>query len=124
MKKAIFIIAIIIAVFSCVKTDKRVKDITVEDLKLILKGNTKIQLLDVRTPTETVNGIIFDAKQINLISNTFEEKAIEVLDKTQPVYVYCRSGRRSKIAANVLVENGYNVYNIKGGYVEWKKLKE
>lgn len=111
----------IIILLSCVKHDERVKDITIEELKLVLKDNNNIQLLDVRTTSEAAEGIIFDAKQVNLISNSFEQEAIDVLDKTQPVYVYCRSGRRSKIAANVLVENGYEVYNVKGGYLEWEK---
>ena len=125
MKKIILIISIVIGVFACVKNDERVKNITVDDLKLILKESKNIQLLDVRTPSETSKGIIFDAKQINLVSNDFEEKAIEILDKEEPVYIYCRSGTRSKIAANVLVENGYDVYNVKGGYLEWtRKTKE
>ncbi len=125
MKKIILIISIVIGVFACVKNDERVKNITVDDLKLILKESKNIQLLDVRTPSETSKGIIFDAKQVNLVSNDFEEKAIDILDKEEPVYIYCRSGTRSKIAANVLVENGYDVYNVKGGYLEWtRKTKE
>ncbi len=125
MRKLILILSIIVGVFACVKNDERVKNITIDDLKLILKEDKNVQLLDVRTPSETSKGIIFEAKQVNLISNNFETKAIEVLDKDEPVYIYCRSGTRSKIAANVLVENGYNVYNVKGGYLEWtRKIKE
>ncbi len=106
---------------SCVKSDSRVKNITVDDLKTILKEDKNIQLLDVRTSSETKNGIIFDAVQVNMISNNFESRVIEVLDKKKPVYVYCRSGGRSKIAASVLVDNGFDVYNVKGGYKEWIK---
>lgn len=106
---------------SCVKTDERVKHITVDDLKVVFKKDKNIQLLDVRTSSETKNGIIFDALQVNMISSDFESRAIEVLDIKKPVYVYCRSGGRSKIAASVLVDNGFNVYNVKGGYKAWVK---
>lgn len=79
---------------SCVKTDERVKHITVDDLKVVFKKDKNIQLLDVRTSSETKNGIIFDALQVNMISSDFESRAIEVLDIKKPVYVYCRSGGR------------------------------
>ncbi|WP_075341873.1 rhodanese-like domain-containing protein [Tenacibaculum agarivorans] len=123
MKKVILILIFLCPLlFSCVETDERVKNITVDELKLAIQGNKNIQILDVRTSKEAENGIIFNAIQISLIDNNFKSKVIESLDNEQPVYVYCRSGNRSKIAANILAENGYNVYNVKGGYVQWKKL--
>lgn len=121
MKRIILSFIVLINLASCVSEDKRVANITVEDLKLILKEDKNIQLLDVRTSTEAKDGIIFDAMQVNLISNDFETRAIEILDKRKPVYVYCRSGGRSKIASSVLVDNGFKVYNVKGGYKEWIK---
>ncbi|MFY7671956.1 rhodanese-like domain-containing protein [Tenacibaculum sp. MEBiC06402] len=121
MKKLLLSLLLITVITSCVKSDSRVKNITVDDLKVILQQDKNIQLLDVRTSSEAKNGIIFDAVQVNLISNNFESRVIEVLDKKQPVYVYCRSGGRSKIAASVLVKNGFDVYNVKGGYKEWIK---
>ncbi|CAL2088941.1 rhodanese-like domain-containing protein [Tenacibaculum sp. 190524A05c] len=121
MKKLILSFLFFLVLTSCVKSDSRVKNITVDDLKTVLKEDKNIQLLDVRTSSETKNGIIFDAVQVNMISNNFESRVIEVLDKKKPVYVYCRSGGRSKIAASVLVDNGFDVYNVKGGYKEWIK---
>ncbi|CAL2089238.1 Rhodanese-like domain-containing protein [Tenacibaculum sp. 190524A05c] len=121
MKKLILSFLFLLVLTSCVKSDSRVKNITVDDLKTVLKEDKNIQLLDVRTSSETKNGIIFDAVQVNMISNNFESRVIEVLDKKKPVYVYCRSGGRSKIAASVLVDNGFDVYNVKGGYKEWIK---
>jgi rhodanese-related sulfurtransferase len=121
MKKLLLSLLFLLILTSCVKSDSRVKNITVDDLKTILKEDKNIQLLDVRTSSEAKNGIIFDAIQVNMISNNFESRVIEVLDKKQPVYVYCRSGGRSKIAASVLVDNGFDVYNVKGGYKEWVK---
>ena len=49
-----------------------------------------------------------------------EEKAEEVLtDKDQLILVYCRSGRRSKIAAEALVELGYTNIKEFGGIIDW-----
>ena len=48
------------------------------------------------------------------------EKAEEVLpDKNQLILVYCRSGRRSKIAAEALVELGYTNIKEFGGIIDW-----
>ncbi len=125
MKRIILGALLMLCFISCVEDDARVENITVDDLKSILKEDKQIQLLDVRTSTEIKDGIIFDAMHVNLISNNFQTKAVEVLDKSKPVYVYCRSGGRSKIASSVLADNGFVVYNVKGGYKEWiKKVKE
>ena len=48
------------------------------------------------------------------------EKAEDVLtDKNQLILVYCRSGRRSKIAAEALVELGYTNIKEFGGIIDW-----
>lgn len=121
MKRLVLSLLVIItlSLSSCMGNDERVVHITVDDLKLILKEDKNIQLLDVRTSREAKEGIIFNAMQVNLISNDFETRAVDVLDKTKPVYVYCRSGSRSKIASSVLADNGFEVFNVKGGYREW-----
>ena len=41
--------------------------------------------------------------------------------KDNPVLVYCRSGRRSRDAAEILKENGFtNIYNLSDGFMRWK----
>ena len=46
------------------------------------------------------------------------------LTKEAPVAVYCKSGRRSRKAANILTELGFNVYNLDKGIEDWKKNKK
>lgn len=121
MRKFILGLIGICILFSCANSNENVKTITVDDLKLKILEDKNIQILDVRTSSETSDGVIFNAIQVNLISNSFETRSIDVLNKDKPVYVYCRSGRRSKIAASILADNGYDVYNVKGGYVAWEK---
>lgn len=80
-----------------------------------------VQLLDVRTPQEYADGHIAGAKNINVQSDDFGLLAQEELSKDSPVLVYCRSGRRSLTAADILTELGYKVVNLKGGLIEWKE---
>lgn len=78
-----------------------------------------VQLLDVRTPREYAAGHLNNSVNINVSDAGFAEKAAERLDKSQPVYVYCRSGQRSLLAARILADKGYKVVNLAGGIMEW-----
>ncbi|MBE7651558.1 rhodanese-like domain-containing protein [Tenacibaculum finnmarkense] len=123
MKKYLVFIALIFTVFtSCKSQENNIKNTTVADLQLLLKTEKKIQLLDVRTPEECSQGIIKDAIMINVFADDFEEIALKKLDKTKPVYVYCRSGRRSVAASVRLKKQGFDVYNILGGYIDYQKF--
>ena len=75
-------------------------------------------ILDVRTQEEYAQGHIPNA--ILIPDYEIEEKAETVLkDKNQLILVYCRSGRRSKLASEILVKLGYtNIYEF-GGIIEW-----
>ncbi|MCC7332619.1 MAG: rhodanese-like domain-containing protein [Flavobacteriales bacterium] len=76
-------------------------------------------LLDVRTPEEWAEGIIKGAEKIDFYDDNFS-KNIEKLDKSIPVFVYCRSGGRSSEAATILKEKGFSkVYNLEGGISAW-----
>jgi rhodanese-related sulfurtransferase len=73
-------------------------------------------LLDVRTPEEFVSGHIAGAVNISVESLP---QRLEELPGDLPIVVYCRSGRRSAIAADLLVKNGYqSIYDL-GGIQSW-----
>ena len=93
-------------------------NITAEEAKEIMDSEEGYIILDVRTREEYDEGHIPGAI---LIPNTeIEEKAEDVLtDKNQLILVYCRSGRRSKIAAEALVELGYTNIKEFGGIIDW-----
>ena len=67
-------------------------------------------------PDELVEGYIENSKLIPL--DEVPERAERELDKSIPVLVYCRSGRRSEMAGKVLSEKGYKVYDF-GGIIDW-----
>lgn len=82
--------------------------------------NENVQLLDVRTESEYKEGHIKGAQNIDVLQTTFASIATHTLDKKKPVAVYCRSGKRSAQATEVLKSAGFKTYNLLGGFLEWK----
>ncbi|CAM1334101.1 rhodanese-like domain-containing protein [Tenacibaculum aestuariivivum] len=122
MKKYFFLITLILTlIISCASSTNEIKDITVNDLQLVLKNNKNTQLVDVRTPDEWAEGVIENAIKINVTATDFESISLQKLDKEKPVYIYCRSGGRSKIASEILSKKGFHCYNVLGGYMAWKE---
>ena len=78
-----------------------------------------VQLVDVRTAEEYANGHIPAAVNMDVFSPDFA-KQIATLDKERTVALYCRSGRRSKSAAEQAVKQGYKVVELDGGILSWK----
>lgn len=80
----------------------------------------KVQLVDVRTPREYKGGHIGKAVNIDLFQGGSFKQAFEKFDKSKPVYLYCRSGSRSKKAAQKILDMGFEkVYDLQGGYMRW-----
>lgn len=77
------------------------------------------QIIDVRERAEFASGRVAQAKAFPL--GELEKRAAE-LDRTKPIYVICRTGRRSLEAQKRLNALGFsNVINVKGGFEAWKK---
>ena len=75
--------------------------------------------LDVRTADEFAEGHLINAININVESGNFEAE-IEKLDKNTTYAVYCRSGRRSAIAVDLMKKAGFtSLYNLDGGVIDW-----
>ena len=85
----------------------------------LLEADKNFILLDVRRPDEFAAGHIPGA--VLLVNETMtKENTAEVLpDKSQRIYVYCRSGRRSKEASHKLVDWGYSAVIEIGGIIEY-----
>lgn len=72
-----------------------------------------VTLLDVRTETERAIGHINGFVHIPLDSL---RENLSKIPKDKPVYVHCHSGLRSYIACRILTGNGYDCYNLAGGW--------
>ena len=93
-------------------------NITTEEAKQIMDTEEGYIILDARTQEENDEGHIPGA--IVISHEEIAEKAEGVLtDKEQLILVYCRSGRRSKLAAEVLLELGYTNIKEFGGILDW-----
>ncbi len=101
------------------ESEKTYKQITPEEAKNIMDTQRDYIIIDARTEEEFAQGHIKNA--ILIPEYEIKDKAEKALpDKNSLILVYCRSGRRSKIASEALVELGYtNVYEF-GGIIDWK----
>ena len=94
------------------------EQITAEEAKAIMDSGDDFIILDVREQDEFDAGHIPGA--IHLPYTKIEKKAEEMLpDKDKQILVYCRSGRRSKIAAEALARLGYTNIKEFGGIIDW-----
>lgn len=114
--------AIVLLLCACgqTETDENASytSISAEEAKRIMDTEKDFIILDVRTAEEFSEGHIPGAMLIP--DYEIEEKVEERLkDKEQTILVYCRSGRRSKIAAETLSELGYTNIKEFGGIIDW-----
>ena len=94
------------------------ENITAEEAKRIMDTQTGYVILDVRTQEEYDEKHIPEA--ILIPDYEIHEKAERILtDKNQLILVYCRSGRRSKLASEDLLELGYTNIKEFGGIIDW-----
>lgn len=92
--------------------------ITAEEAKHLMDGGEDVVILDVRTQEEFDEGHIEGA--LLLPDTEVAKKAQDVLpDKDAMILVYCRSGRRSALAADELVKMGYTDVRDFGGIIDW-----
>jgi rhodanese-related sulfurtransferase len=83
-----------------------------------LKGKRHYVLIDVREPEEVKQGYIPGA--INMPLSQMKQRIVEI-QKNDHIYLYCRSGMRSKQAARILKKNGFNeLSHLQGGMMSWK----
>jgi len=94
------------------------EQITAENAKKIMDSGEEHIILDTREQDEFDEGHIPGA--ILIPYTEIENKAEEMLpDKDKLILVYCRSGRRSKIAAESLAKLGYTNVKEFGGIIDW-----
>lgn len=123
MRKLILILLAVMLLTACGNTKENNQEavymnITAEEAKQIMDTETGYIILDVRTQEE------YDESHIPgaiVIPNTEIETRAEqeLTDKGQLILVYCRSGRRSKLAAEILVALGYTNIKEFGGIIDW-----
>ena len=99
------------------KNNERVKTVGVEELSEVM-AQKDVRLIDVRTPKEYAEGHLQGAENIDVKATDFAER---IKDIKGTVAVYCRSGKRSLMAAEQLAKQGCTLYNLDGGILAWQK---
>jgi len=114
------IVFISISIFSCKgQTSKNVINTDPKSFSEKITATPNAQIIDVRTPQEFAGGHIDKAINIDWLGDNFEAN-VQKLDKTKPVFVYCKTNNRSQIAAKKLEELGFKtIYNMQGGLLKW-----
>ena len=105
----------------CAQQDKD-SIMTVQELKKLMKDDSTLVILDVRTLVELVGPL---GKIDNIINIPIEELESRVGElskfKDKEIAVICRSGNRSNTGTSILRENGFNAKNVLGGMIEYRK---
>jgi len=115
-----FVCAFSLGLWACAGKQKvEYKNLSSAQFEELIK-NPNVQLVDVRTLAEHMEGHIPGSLNINVKDEEgFSAAVDDLLDKGREVAIYCRSGRRSRTAADLLVKKGFKVYNLDKGILNW-----
>ena len=101
-----------------------ITSLSAAEFEALLVRDATVQLVDVRRPDEFASGHIEGAQLIDVTESDFLDRAQKSLDPKRPVAVYCRSGKRSLRAAQMLQKVGFKViYNLDTGYLGWAQYQ-
>ena len=101
------------------QASKNIQNIEAATFAEKIKNTPNAQILDVRTPEEFASEHIDKAVNINWLADDFATNT-QKLDKSKPVFVYCKSGGRSAKAVAKLQELGFaTIYELQGGILKW-----
>lgn len=119
MKKLFYIFGIALVMMTACSNGKGYTSVSVDEFAKVIADN-QVQLIDTRTEAEFNEGHIPGAINIDVNESDFESKVGQKIDKTRPVALYCRGGRRSKIAAERIVALGYDdITELNTGFISW-----
>ena len=122
LKGLIIVLSILLSLFGLTacggENNATYEQITPQKAKTIMDTENDYIIIDARTDEEFAEGHIENA--ILIPEYEIADRAEKELpDKEQLILVYCRSGRRSKIASEELVKLGYSNVKEFGGIIDW-----
>ena len=116
MKQILMLTLLTSMLFGC-RNGEKIITLGVEEFAKVVEQDD-VRLIDVRTPKEFAEGHLLGAENIDVKDSLFAERIKGIEGK---VAVYCRGGRRSLKAAEMLTKQGCTVYNLDGGILAWQK---
>lgn len=103
----------------CAASD--IPSITPAEFREAVASDATAVVLDVRTPEEYDAGHLRDAVNLDYLNSGAFRNGIDELSPEHTYYVYCRSGRRSLSAAELMQKKGLNVVDMSGGILRWEQ---
>ena len=122
MKKLLFSILAALGLFANAQSQSEVEVLEPQAFIERVKADTSAIILDVRQPEEFAEGHLAQGINLDWLNQTVFINGLAKLNKQKTYYVYCRSGRRSQAAAGKLKAEGFQVVDLKGGYLHWVEL--
>jgi len=99
-----------------------IENVSASTLKQLLKQDSELKVIDVRTSSEFKQGSLKNAVNIDVFGSDFIKKCENKFKSTDKLLLYCRSGQRSMNAAKKLESAGFSsIYNLKGGIIAWSR---
>lgn len=124
LKQRILSLIFLMTLVSLFAEAQGVKRLDPQNFDLKLKQSKDPILVDVRTAGEYEQGHLANALLIDIYSNDFKSR-LSKLDKSKPVFVYCKAGSRSGSAVDVLLEMGFKeIYDLSGGIIAWRQANK
>jgi rhodanese-related sulfurtransferase len=118
-KFALLAIPLTLILSACGSSGGNVTTLNVSDFAKKV-SDPSVVVLDVRTPGEFQSGHLKGAINVDYEGINFEGE-VNKLDKTKTYAVYCRSGRRSGLATQVMAKDGFkSIFNLDGGLDNWQ----
>ncbi len=122
MRLLVIFSILFVSILSCQSDTNSSTLISGEEMKELMVLDS-VQLIDVRSLEEFREGHLQGSQ--NLIYDEDFAHKIKQLDKSKPVAVYCKTGRRSEHCSQILKEAGFKkIYQLEGGLSKWKFEKE
>ena len=110
--------ALLPAAFTACTPSTNIRRVDAAAFAQCIADTAAVVRLDVRTPAEYDAGHIPGAINIDVQAAGFEQEALRRLPR-RTIALYCRSGRRSRTAAELLAGHGYNVVELQTGFLGW-----
>ncbi len=119
---SVLLIAFTTFSWSCKDQNQSVIEMVTAQEMMDLIAQFDYKLIDVRTPAEFESGTIEGCYNLDYLSDEFSTQ-VKNLDPTEPIIVFCKSGKRSSACAKFLEKQGFvKIYNLEGGITQWINL--
>ena len=119
MKNLFFSLMAALGLCSGCTAQDGVEVLTPQEFIAAAEADSAAVILDVRQPDEFAAGHLAKAVNLDWLNPSAFSEGMAKLDKDHTYYIYCRSGRRSNAAASKLKREGFRVFDMKGGYLQW-----